>query len=101
MTQTAANLPTRVLGWLRAGYPEGVPVQDYIPLIGVLRRNLTDEDIAAITADLGDQWGGKPFTADEIRRMIEDTAIQQASEDDIARVSAHLFAGGWPLAVEV
>ena len=33
----------RVLQWLRAGYPEGVPQQDYVALLGILRRTLTPQ----------------------------------------------------------
>ncbi|HEY5484993.1 MAG TPA: DUF3349 domain-containing protein, partial [Propionibacteriaceae bacterium] len=32
---------TRVVGWLRAGYPDGVPQQDYVALLGILHRQLT------------------------------------------------------------
>lgn len=26
---------TSILAWLRAGYPEGVPAQDYVPLFAL------------------------------------------------------------------
>ena len=34
----------RILQWLRAGYPEGVPDADYIPLLAVLARRLSTEE---------------------------------------------------------
>lgn len=100
---TTGSLPGRILGWLRAGYPEGIPAQDYVPLLGVLRRNLTDADIAAISADLAAQslHEQTALTEADIRRMIEEAAVQQASPSDVARVSAHLAAGGWPLTSEM
>lgn len=37
-----------VLDWLRAGYPEGIPAKDHFALLAVLRRRLTDEEIAEV-----------------------------------------------------
>lgn len=93
------TVPTRILGWLRAGYPQGIPVRDYIALLGVLRRQLTDDDISAIAADLALQADASDsvITEDEIRRMIREHVFQSASPADIARVSAQLAQGGWPL----
>ena len=34
-----ANPVGKVLDWLRAGYPDGVPPRDYFPLIALLRRH--------------------------------------------------------------
>lgn len=88
-----------VVGWLRAGYPEGVPDGDYVALLGVLRRKLTEEDIEAIVAELvadDDREGG--VTPEQIREFIRAHALQEPSRKDVARVSAHLAAGGWPLA---
>ena len=31
-----SDVLTRIVGFLRAGYPEGVPVRDYIPLVALL-----------------------------------------------------------------
>ena len=42
----------RVVGFLRAGYPEGVPAHDYIPLLALLRRRLSDDEVMAVAAEL-------------------------------------------------
>jgi hypothetical protein len=34
-----------IVDFLRVGYPEGVPQQDYIPLLALLRRQLSDEEV--------------------------------------------------------
>ena len=34
-----------VLGWLHEGYPEGVPPKDYFPLLALLKRSLTEEEV--------------------------------------------------------
>lgn len=94
------SLATRVLDWLRAGYPEGIPRGDYVPLLGVLRRSLDEDDISAIVDDvvLHTASGDDPITRTDIAEMIRHTVVQAASASDIARVSARLAAGGWPLA---
>ena len=34
-----------VIGWLHAGYPESVPPKDYFPLLALLKRSLTDDEV--------------------------------------------------------
>ncbi|ANS79974.1 hypothetical protein SGUI_2578 [Serinicoccus hydrothermalis] len=92
-----AGLLQKIVGWLRAGYPEGVPDGDYVALLGVLRRKLTEDDIEAIVTELLADTDGA-VTREQIRELVEAYALQQASDKDVARVSAHLAAGGWPLA---
>lgn len=89
----------RVLAWLRAGYPQGIPSQDYVALLGVLRRRLTEHDVDSIASELAAQAdkADTPVTVDDIRAMIDDQILQRASDSDIVRVSAQLAAGGWPL----
>ena len=42
----------RVVEWLRAGYPNGVPQDDYIPLVALLRRQLSDAEAESVSTDL-------------------------------------------------
>lgn len=101
---TSFSPVSRILGWLKAGYPEGIPPTDYPPVIGVLRRNLTDADIEQIADELALQSvsnGDVPVTADDVRAMIREQVFQSATDEDLARVSAHLASGGWPLASEL
>ena len=99
MTETRSNFLTRSVGWLRAGYPAGVPRQDYVALLGLLRRKLTDEEIHKIAQDLADQsvLNDDPISVADIEEMINDAVLQKASAEDVARVSARLASGGWPL----
>lgn len=86
-----------IIGWLRAGYPEGVPSVDYIPLFALLGSQLTDDEVAAIADELAHE--SDPQSASAIRQAITDvTHDQQPADSDIARVRARLAAGGWPLA---
>src|SRR5215469_4067649 len=87
---------TSIIGWLRAGYPEGVPDVDYIPLFALLGSELTDADINAIADELA--AGGDPATAQGIKDAIEKASHEKPMDVDVARVRARLAAGGWPLA---
>jgi len=85
-----------IIAWLRAGYPEGVPEVDYIPLLALLGSQLTDADVSAIAEELAST--SDPATAQTIRAAIGKVTHDRPLESDIARVRARLAAGGWPLA---
>lgn len=91
----------KILEWLKAGYPQGIPPNDYPPVLGVLRRKMSDEEIVSISDELAMQsvsGGDVPVTAEQIRDMVTSMAFQSATPEDIQRVSANLAQGGWPLA---
>ena len=83
----------RIVSWLRAGYPEGVPRQDYIPLLALLVRHLTPEAVTEVTQALLASEG-QPVTEQDIRSAIEGLTKQPASEQDVARVAARLDEAG-------
>jgi hypothetical protein len=91
------NVVTRVVGWLRAGYPDGVPQQDYIALLGILHRHLTEDEIVEIAQTLAD--GDEEDVEARIRQAIKRKTLQPATDDEVARVSARLATVGWPLGV--
>lgn len=99
MSDTSSTFATRALQWLRAGYPTGIPQQDYVVLLGLLRRKLTDAEVHQISSDLAELAStGQEITVADVEQMINDTTLGAPSEEDLARVSARLTAGGWPLA---
>ena len=85
-----------VVGWLRAGYPEGVPEHDYMPIFALLGSHLTDADISAIADELAST--ADPVTAEAIHAALKKATDDHPLNVDLARVSAKLAAGGWPLA---
>ena len=85
-----------IIGWLRAGYPEGVPDVDYIPLFALLGSQLTESDVHAIANELENE--SKHESAEAIRTAIATVTDHPASDANVARVRARLAAGGWPLA---
>jgi hypothetical protein len=86
----------RIIEWLRAGYPEGVPDVDYIPLFALLGSQLTNEDVNLIANDLASS--ADPESADAIKKAIVEVTHTTPSDADINRVRSRLAAGGWPLA---
>lgn len=89
----------KLLAWLRAGYPDGVPREDYVSIYGILHRRLTSVEADEVATALveGEAMDDGVITHDEIRASIEQLAKEQASDEDIARVSRRLAAAGWPL----
>ncbi len=85
-----------IIEWLRAGYPEGVPDVDYIPLFALLGSQLTDTEVSEIAETLASE--SDPDSAAAIRKAIAAVTHEQVLDSDVARVRSHLAAGGWPLA---
>jgi Protein of unknown function (DUF3349) len=85
-----------IIKWLRAGYPEGVPNVDYIPLFALLGSQLTEDEVHSIADVLASE--SDPDSAEAIRSAIKSVTHTKASDADIARVRSRLAAGGWPLA---
>lgn len=97
------GLLTRIVAWLRAGYPQGVPATDYVPLLALLRRRLSDTEAAAIAAELiaegeirsdGERL---PIARVDAQVLISKVLQDLPSEEDVERVRQRLAANGWPL----
>ncbi|MFQ6393704.1 DUF3349 domain-containing protein [Nocardia sp. KC 131] len=97
-TQGRPNGLSRVIGWLRAGYPQGIPSSDYVALFAVLHRHLTDFEVVAVAEELASSNPDSEITHADIEMAIGRVAMEQPDAHDIARVASHLAAGGWPLA---
>ncbi len=93
---SVSSFARSVLTWLRAGYPDGLPPQDYIPLFALLGTQVTNEDLHAIADELANS--SDPESAAAIKKAITDVMNVHPNEHDVARVRARLAAGGWPLA---
>lgn len=101
-SSSAGSLVHRVLNWLRAGYPEGVPGTDRVPLLSLLRSTPLTEDqikevVRHITAPGSDALADGPITGDEIETFIAEVTHHDAGPENVRRVAAKLAAAGWPL----
>jgi hypothetical protein len=85
---------TSIVAWLRAGYPEGIPPTDYFPVLALLSRRLSPDDVKAVARELMHRDG---FDDIDIGVTITQITDQLPSPDDIERVRARLAAKGWPL----
>jgi len=99
----ADGVVARVVSWLRAGYPSGVPETDYVPLLGLLQRSLTRDELEQVVRQLLSDAvradaAGEEFSAARMRQRIEETLLGPALPEDLVRVSARLASAGWPLA---
>ncbi|CAM2845432.1 DUF3349 domain-containing protein [Skermania piniformis] len=83
-----------IVGWLRAGYPNGVPTNDYIPLLALLRRRLTEDEVRQVAADLVDD-GVLPVEKADIGVLITKVLDDMPLEGDMQRVRERLIAVGW------
>jgi uncharacterized protein DUF3349 len=95
-----SDVLTRILGFLRAGYPEGVPAGDYIPLVALLRRRLSDDDVVAVASELM-AIGEMPVQGTDVRVAITKLTDEMPSADDTERVKRRLIAAGWPVSDSV
>ncbi|MEU7765925.1 DUF3349 domain-containing protein [Nocardia sp. NPDC049190] len=84
-----------IIEWLRAGYPDGVPESDYIPLLALLRRRLSDQEVARIATELA---GSGDLHTDKIDIQVMITRITNSlpSEADVTRVRTRLETHAWP-----
>ncbi len=95
------SLLSRMIGWLTAGYPDGIPATDRFAVVALLKRRLSDEQIHEIVEtltapDAAVRTGG--FISDaEIEGLTRRVMSERPSDGDLARVSARLAAAGWPL----
>jgi hypothetical protein len=82
-----------VVNWLRAGYPEGVPPTDYFPLLALLRRRLSDDEVKTVTGDLLRRDG---FDNIDIGVAITQLTDELPGPEDVERVRQRLATKGWP-----
>jgi hypothetical protein len=100
---TNTSLLGSILNWLRAGYPEGVPGPDRVPLLALLRATPLTEDqikevVRNITADGSTALADGEIGTDEIEAFISEVTNHDAGGENVNRVAAKLAAAGWPLA---
>lgn len=93
------NLVRRIVQWLRAGYPDGVPQQDYVALLGILRRTITENELTQVVEELTDEAVAHQqiLTKQLVQQRIADVVKGPINEEDVVRVSSRLAAAGWPL----
>ena len=93
--QTVLN---NVLGWLHEGYPEGVPPKDYFPLLALLKRSLTEDEVVKAAQAVLKKNESDSVTEAEIRKAVQGVTDQDPNPEEIHQVASRLASVGWPLA---
>jgi hypothetical protein len=94
----SAGFGEHVLDWLHEGYPHGVPTKDYFPLLALLLRSLTEEEVvtAAATVLKGSDFD-TPVTQEQIRDAVRQVIAKDPNPEEINQVAGRLASVGWPL----
>jgi len=94
----SAGFGDHVLDWLHEGYPHGVPTKDYFPLLALLLRSLTEDEVvtAAATVLKGSDFD-TPVSEEQIRDAIRQVIAKDPNPEEINQVAGRLASVGWPL----
>jgi hypothetical protein len=85
---------TSIVDWLRAGYPEGIPPTDYFPVLALLTRRLSNDEVKLVAREVMQQGD---FDETDIGVLITQITDQLPSPQDVERVRERLASKGWPL----
>jgi Protein of unknown function (DUF3349) len=85
---------TSVVAWLRAGYPEGIPPTDYFPVLALLSRRLSHDEVKVVAHEMMQR---DDFDDVDIAVLITQMTDELPSPADVERVRERLAAKGWPL----
>lgn len=83
----------RIVNWLKGGYPQGIPEADYVPLLAVLRRRLSADEID----ELGQRIvrdGLMPAERVDLGAEFLRVTDELPSEAELRRISDMLNAAG-------
>jgi len=88
-----------VVNWLNAGYPEGVPPKDYFPLLALLKRSLTEDEVIKAAQSILRSNDGDTVTEAEIHAAVQGVIDKEPNPEEIHQVASRLASVGWPLAL--
>ena len=82
-TKSVNAFLAKIAAWITAGYPEGVPGPDRVPLLALLNRRLTNDEVAVVAQDLIDRG---EFDHVDIGVLITQTTDELPVPEDVERV---------------
>ena len=87
-----------VVGWLHEGYPQGVPPKDYFPLLALLMRSLSEEEVVkAARTIVRSTAADTPVSEQQIRNAIHQVTEKEPNPEEMRQVAGRLASVGWPL----
>ncbi|HTI73989.1 MAG TPA: DUF3349 domain-containing protein [Mycobacterium sp.] len=84
----------KIVAWITAGYPEGVPGPDRVPLFALLKPRLTDDEVKTVARELMERG---EFDHVDIGVLITQLTDELPDPADVDRVRNRLATKGWPL----
>ena len=84
----------KIVAWITAGYPEGVPGPDRVPLFALLKPRLTDDEVKTVARELMERG---EFDHVDIGVLITQLTDELPDPADFERVRNRLATKGWPL----
>ena len=88
-----SGLVAKSVGFVRAGYPREAPPTGHVPVLALLPRRLSDEEVCAVAAELGAS-GGALIDGVDIGAAITRITDQLPAAEDVERVKRRLQACG-------
>ncbi|WP_040160867.1 DUF3349 domain-containing protein [Nigerium massiliense] len=86
----------RLVAWFKAGYPAGIPEEDVLPVMALLRRRLSDQEVQQVGEEL-ERKGLLPMRPLDVGAAYLKRTDQVPSPEELARVGQRLDEAGWPL----
>ena len=80
----------KMVRFLRAGYPEAAPPVGYVPLLALLRRRLSDDEVSAVATGLA-ACGDAPIDGIDIGAAITWITHELPAAEDIDRIKHALI----------
>jgi hypothetical protein len=88
-----SDVLAKILGFLRAGYPEDTPGPDRVPLFALMQRRLSDDEVLFLAREL-EANSERPIDGTRIGTAITKLTDEMPSPSDTDRVKQRLSAGG-------
>ncbi|MCV7421298.1 DUF3349 domain-containing protein [Mycobacterium yunnanensis] len=92
------GLLDNVVTWLNKGYPDGVPPKDYFPLLALLKRSLTEDEVVRAAQTILRSTDGDTVTEAEIHAAVQGVIDKEPNPEELHQVASRLASVGWPLA---
>lgn len=93
------SMMSSLVGWLKQGYPTGVPEAEYVPLLAVLGRRLGEDEIIELSEQLRRE-GLVPATRADVGVGISRITDELPAPTEIDRVIDRLHDVGYPVTDE-
>jgi uncharacterized protein DUF3349/ANTAR domain-containing protein/GAF domain-containing protein len=83
----------KIVEFLRADYPDGIPSTGHVPLVALLRRRLCDDDLERIAEEICEL--GPPVRHHHVDVAVRRVLREAACAGDVDEVGRRLADAGW------